>query len=160
MISSMNGAEFRSDSTNFGTLLEKLHIHSLYLVTISLSWFLLIKSFYTFWWDTWLEIIFLVEWDWIPRCPDLYSGKEAHSLLLRMAPEIWAWGFFTFFSLITYYKILSIFLYAIQSSLWFIYFIYGSVYMLTPNSQFILHLFPLVTMSLFSVPVNLFLFCH
>ena len=43
-------------------------------------------------------------------------------------------------------------------SLLLIYFIYSSVYLLIPNSQFILPLSLLVTISLFSMSVSLFLF--
>ena len=68
--------------------------------------------------------------------------------------------FFRFFSLICYYKILSIIPCAIQYFLLIIYFIYSSVYMLIPNFYFIPPpLSLLVTRSLFSMSVGLFLFC-
>ena len=41
-----------------------------------------------------------------------------------------------------------------------IYFIYSSVYLLIPNSQFVpSHLYPLITISLPSISVSHFLFC-
>ena len=47
-----------------------------------------------------------------------------------------------------------------SKSLLFIYFIYGNVHLLIPYSQFIpTPPFPLVTISLFSMSVSLFLFC-
>ena len=41
----------------------------------------------------------------------------------------------------------------------FIYFIYCKIYLLIPNSLFILPPSSLITMSLFSMSVSLFLFC-
>ena len=60
------------------------------------------------------------------------------------------------FSIIVHYKILNIISRAVQLVL--AYFIYSSVHLLTPNSQFIPLLSPLGTISLFFISVNPFLF--
>ena len=60
------------------------------------------------------------------------------------------------FSIIVHYKILNIISRAVQLVL--AYFIYSSVHLLTPYSQFIPLLSPLGTISLFFISVNPFLF--
>ena len=68
--------------------------------------------------------------------------------------------FFIFFHMV-YYKILNIVAVLYSRTLWFICFMYGTLYLLIPNSQFIPPppLSPLVTVSLFTMFVSLFLFC-
>ena len=75
--------------------------------------------------------------------------------------------FFRFFSIIGYYKHAGFFLHFKCYHLWcfivmilnyyLFYFISSSLYLLIP---FLLPLSPLVTASMFSVSVSLFLFCH
>ena len=69
---------------------------------------------------------------------------------------------FRFFFIIGYHKILNIVPCAISKSLVFIHSLDSGVYLLIPYSSFILPppLSPLVTISLFSVSVNLFLFAN
>ena len=67
--------------------------------------------------------------------------------------------FFRFLSFIQYYKISRRGPRALQWSLLVICFIYISVYMLIPSSSFMSPLSLSVTIHLFSMSVDLFLFC-
>ena len=64
--------------------------------------------------------------------------------------------FHRFFSVLGCYMILNIFPRAIHCV--YFYFVYSSMYLLIANSQFILHLSPLITISLFSMSVVYFCF--
>ena len=61
-----------------------------------------------------------------------------------------------FFSILGYYMMLNIFPCAIYCV--YFYSIYSSMYLLITDSQFSFHLSPLITISLFSMSVSLFLF--
>ena len=67
--------------------------------------------------------------------------------------------FFRFFSIISYYKILNIVRCAISRSSLSIYFICSSVLSVNPILLIYLPPSPLVTISLSSMSVSLFLFC-
>ena len=67
---------------------------------------------------------------------------------------------FRFFSMVGYYKILTEFPVLYSKLLLVIYFIYSNMYILVPNSKFILPTpFPLVTISLFPMSLCLLVFC-
>ena len=67
---------------------------------------------------------------------------------------------FHIFPIMINHQTLNIFPILYSKTLFFLHFIYHSVYLVIPNSSFIsLPLSLSVTISLFSTPVSLFLFC-
>ena len=121
--------------------ISPLHVHSCTSFTAQLKSFFLQEVLL----DIYIYIFFFFNWSIVDLqcCVNFRCTAQSFSyvyvcIYVCVCLYIYAF-FFRFFSLIGYYKILRSFPVLYDRSLLVIYFIYSSVYMLIPNSLFILH---------------------